>query len=344
MATAWIGTYTHFNGKPTGSRGIYRVTVTPEGFSDAALVAEAANPTYLGLSGDGRYLFAALETEEMNEAGQSIFGGGVASYAITGDALSCLGVQSAGSRGTCHVSEHDGHVVAANYTDGTVSIFRHEDGRLSPRTALLVHSGEGPDSSRQAGAHAHFAHMSPWGELCVADLGIDKIMRYAPGSWAFRGYAAMAPGSGPRHLAFAGKLACAIGEMSSTVEVFTASGATWQQKQTLPTLPEGFAGASTCAAVRLSPDGRFLVVSNRGHDSLAVFSIADEALTPVGIFPCGGREPRDFAFTPDGGFIVCGLQYDDQLALLSFDASTGNIADTQRRIDVPMPVCIAFHA
>jgi 6-phosphogluconolactonase len=154
------------------------------------------------------------------------------------------------------------------------------------------------------------------------------------------------PGSGPRHLTFdaTGKRLYAINELTSTVTLFAyePSQGTLQAIQTVPTLPTGFSGANTTAEVVLSPDGRHLYGSNRGHDSIAVFAVdaATGKLTPAGHVPAGGSQPRHFTIEPSGRFMLVAHQGSDSIAVFRLDPTTGQPSPTGTKLKLAKPVCV----
>jgi 6-phosphogluconolactonase len=205
--------------------------------------------------------------------------------------------------------------------------------------------------------------------VIVCDLGLDKIFSYAldhaptppttasdttsPAtatlSPAAAPFVATAPGSGPRHFKFSvdGRFAYAITEMGGTIEAFTYTAATGALTplQVIASLPADFTGLKWGAEVRVHPGGRFLYASNRTHDSLAVFAIAADTgrLTLVEIVPSGGKNPRNFALSPDGHWLVCAHQDSFNLTVFRVDLATGRLAPTPHTASVPMCVCVLFY-
>jgi 6-phosphogluconolactonase len=195
--------------------------------------------------------------------------------------------------------------------------------------------------------------MDPTGRYLVScDLGMDQIFVYqwgaTPGSLVPNdpSYATVPFGSGPRHITFHpnGQFAYAISEIGNTVVVFKwdAAAGVLTQLQVAPTLPAGWEGVSHCADLHVSADGRFLYGSNRGHDSLAIFSVnaATGMLTPMGHHSTLGKIPRNFSFTPDGNFILAANQDSDNIVTLKVDKATGLLSETGIETQVSMPVCV----
>jgi 6-phosphogluconolactonase len=202
----------------------------------------------------------------------------------------------------------------------------------------------------------HSANVSPDNRFAlVCDLGLDKIFTYRldPAAAQLEAsvppFAVTAPGSGPRHLIYAGggKRAYVINEIDSTIVAYDYNPAdgTLSPKQTVSTLPAGFSGQTKTAEIALHPNGKFLYGSNRGHDSIAIFSVAPAtgALAPIDITPSGGVFPRSFALSADGAWLVCANQDSNNLCTFRVDAATGRIEPTGASVAVPAPVCVLFY-
>jgi len=285
----FVGNYT----KST-SRGIYAVRLDADTglLSTPEVAAEADSPTFLALSPDKRRLYAVRNTEDM-----------VAAYAVDASSGRLEPLPAPPSReasAPCHVSvDRSGRaLVVANYHSAVVAALPiREDGTVGAPNAVS-HSGGSIHPTRQTSAHPHSATISPDGRFVIAcDRGLDRIFTYAfdPAqaklSPADPPFVPTEPGSGPRHFAFShdGRHAYAINELGNTVVAFAYNSATGglMPFQTLTTLPPDFAGPSIAAEIRVHPNGRFLYGSNRGHDSVAVFSIepCPGKLSPVEIVP-----------------------------------------------------------
>jgi 6-phosphogluconolactonase len=200
----------------------------------------------------------------------------------------------------------------------------------------------------------HSAVISPDNRFAlVCDLGLDRIYAYRLDAARARLEAAQpastadAAGSGPRHSAFAadGRRVYVSHELDNTVTAFDfdPAGGALLARQALSTLPAGFRGESAAAEVALHPNGRFLYVSNRGHDSIAVFAVAASGLlSPVDFTPAGGSIPRHFALSPDGAWLVCAHQGSGTLGAFRVDPATGRLAPSGAPVAVPDPVCVQF--
>jgi 6-phosphogluconolactonase len=259
----------------------------------------------------------------------------------------------------CYVStDADGKfALIANYTSGSVAVYPIADsGELKPASDVVQHKkGTGPNASRQDGPHAHSILMDPSGRWVVAaDLGLDQVLVYeldrAQGKLkpAPTPFFTLPPGSGPRHVTFHpnGKLAFVINELASTLTsakwdsdkgVFT----TVQTASTvMGTVPEG----NTTAEVLVHPNGKFVYGSNRGHDSIAIFSVDEKsaAIQLLGNCSTGGKTPRNFRIDPTGGYLLAENQSTHTIRALKIDSATGLLSDSGQSIEQQAPACIKF--
>jgi 6-phosphogluconolactonase len=350
----FIGTYT---GGTTNSRGIYafRFDDKTGELTPLGLKAETRNPSFLAASPDGRVLYAVNEVGDFNGAKA----GSITSYTVDAKSgtLTPLGVESTGGADPCHLQcDRTGKVVAAaNYSGGNFAVLPiGPGGKPAASTALLGGTGSGPDQQRQQGPHAHQVVFDPSNRfLLEADLGLDKILVYrfdaASGKVTPNDppSVSLVPGSGPRHLAFHpnGKFVFTINEMASTLTTLAWDGAkgglTMLRSQS--TLPAGFNGTSSTAELQIHPNGRFLYGSNRGHDSIAVFTIGtDGTLTPVEHESTRGKTPRHFTLDPTGRWLIAGNQGSGTLAVFAVDQSTGALSPAGGLAEVGSPVCVLF--
>jgi 6-phosphogluconolactonase len=251
--------------------------------------------------------------------------------------LTLLNQESSEGAGPCHVTVDKAgkHVLVANYGGGTVAVLSvGPDGKLGPATSVQAHRGSGPNKGRQEKPHAHGIYLSGDERFAFSpDLGADRVFVYrydaAKGTLEPHGAAVLPPGSGPRHLAFDSKEthAYVINELLSTITVMAYDAATGvlTPGDSIRTLPPDFTGTSWTAEVAVSPDGRFVYGSNRGHDTLAVFArdAATGRLTPAGYVPVGGKTPRHFAFDPTGQHVLAAHQGSDTVAVFRVDAKSG---------------------
>ena len=345
----YIGTYTR-----TTSKGIYAWRFQPGSgkLTPLGLAAETSNPTFLAVAPNQRFLYAANEDKV----------GTISAFAIdaaNGQLKLLNSVPSRGS-GPCHVAVAPSGkwVFAANYNSGSVAVFPvHEDGTLGEATGFVQHAGSSVNAQRQSGPHAHSANLSPDGRwLFVADLGLDQILTYrldavkgalAPGDPAFT---KIAPGSGPRHMAFGkdGRFAYAISEMLATVTAFryNSAGGTLQELQTAQVTPEGYTGQKSSAEIAVDPGGKFLYASNRGDSTIAVFRIDGDkgTLTAVERVSTQGKTPRNFAIDPSGAFLFAANQDSGNVVVFKIDAATGRLTPAGNVLELASPVCVVFAA
>ncbi|HMD71423.1 MAG TPA: lactonase family protein [Bryobacteraceae bacterium] len=344
---AFIGTYTR-----TTSKGIYAWRFQPATgkLTSLGLAAETSNPTFLAVAPNQRFLYAANEDKV----------GTISAFAIdaaNGQLKLLNSVPSRGS-GPCHVAVAPSGkwVFAANYNSGSAAVFPvHEDGTLGEATAFVQHAGSSVNAQRQSGPHAHSANLSPDGRwLFVADLGLDQILTYRLD--AVKGaisagdppFTKIAPGSGPRHMAFGkdGRFAYAISEMLSTVTVFRydSAGGTLQELQTAQVTPEGYTGQKSSAEIAVDPSGKFLYASNRGDSTIAVFRIDGDkgTLTLVERVSTQGKTPRNFAIDPSGAFLFAANQDSGNVVEFKIDAATGRLTPAGNVLELGSPVCVVF--
>jgi 6-phosphogluconolactonase len=348
-----VGTYTRED-----SEGIYIYDYDAlTGDLRAIGSARADNPSFLAVDPGAGRLYAVNELGEFDGSPT----GSVSAFAIdraTG-ALTLLNQRASKGQAPAHISldQDGGFAYVANYSSGTATVFPiAEDGALMPASDTVQHEGSGPDLRRQQGPHAHSATLDPSGQrVYVADLGIDRVMIYdvaaEPGKLVANqpAYAEVTGGSGPRHFAFHpnAQFAYLINEMGNTITAFAYDPETGAltEIQTVSTLPEGFEGRNTTADIHVHPNGRYLYGSNRGHDSIVVFAVAEDGnLTRVEHVSSGGRTPRNFAIDPSGNFLLAANQDSDNIVVFRIDPSTGQLTSTGVEVRVSMPVCVMFAA
>jgi 6-phosphogluconolactonase len=284
--------------------GIGVVTLEEGRFGTPMGVAEAANPSFVIVSADGRFLYAVLE-------GSGADAGAVGAWAVQDGPgpWAALGEQSTGGSGPCHLtSSPDGRfLVAANYGSGSVSVNPVQgDGSLGGRSDLVVHAGPvGPVADRQDGPHAHQVVFGPSGHLFSCDLGLDTVIAYeldhSTGRLTEVARAALVPGTGPRHLAFApdGSTAWVVGELASTVTACAVDGPSLTPVATVSSRGAEAKADNLAAEIVVSVDGTEVLVSNRGDDTVAVFAVDGRSLRLTGVTDCGGHWPRFITFGED---------------------------------------------
>lgn len=344
----YIGTYTRGE-----SEGIYRSSFDPATgkMTEPKLVALATNPTFLAWDPAGENLYAVGEVYK---------DGGVIAYTADRETgrLTKIGETSSGGPGPCHLSvDPSGQcVIAANYGGGSVvSIPIREDGSLGEAGSIIQHEGSGPNEKRQRGAHAHSADVDSSGLRAVfCDLGCDRVFIYDLDPKAAKLAPAelpsftVAPGAGPRHLAFApdGKTLYVLNELNSTIDVmaYDAEKGTVERLQTIETLPNDFDGQNTTAEIAVHPSGKFLYASNRGHDSIACFKIDPTSgkLALIERESTGGEHPRHFTIDPTGKYLLAANRDTNNIVVLRINQETGALTPTGQEIELSMPVCILF--
>ncbi len=346
----YFGTYTGAK-----SKGIYCWRMTDDGkLTRVGLAAETANPSYLAVHPSQKILYAIGEISDFK--GQKV--GAVSAYAIdtaTGK-LTLLNQQSSGGPGPCHLDvDRAGKVVlVANYGGGSVEALPIKgDGSLGEPGTFVQHKGAGDYEKRAPRGHA--INVDPTQRFAVAcDLGLDQVLVYkldaanaklTPNDPPF---ATLAPGSGPRHLAFRpdGKFAYVINETLLTMTAFAWDGARGELKeiQTLSTLPGAREKGFNTAEVYVHPSGKFVYGSNRGHDSIVVYASDEKTgkLTLVEHVNTQGKTPRHFAIHPSGNFLLAENQSTDNVVVFRIDPQTGKLTATGEKIEVGSPVCAVF--
>ncbi|MGE3799303.1 MAG: lactonase family protein, partial [Thermomicrobiales bacterium] len=268
--------------------------------------------------------------------------------------LSLINHQSSHGVDPCYVStDIEGRTVfVANYTSGSIAALPIlDDGSLGPASSTVQHHGSSVVAGRQEGPHAHMIAPTPDGAAVLGtDLGTDEVViyRFESGNLERVGAVAVEAGSGPRHFAFSPDATSlyVLNELSSTLDVFTYDSGqlAFPYRQTLTTLPEGFAGTNSTAHVQVSPDGRFVYASNRGHDSIAIFAVEPVSgeLSQAAITLTRGEEPRNFGLSPDGLWLLAANQNSDTIVTFRRDSGTGMLEHVGDPVPVQTPVCVVF--
>jgi len=333
-----FGTYT----KKT-SQGIYQGTLdtTEKTLTNDGLLAKTSNPTYLALSAKNRLYSVDKENDE----------GGVAAWQLDGDHANKLNAVIAPGTPPAYVAVDEGRqlVYSANYHKGTASVLKIAANGELELVDQVTHSGKGP-RPEQDGSHIHYTDLTPDNRLVAIDLGSDKVYVYNvsdSGKLTEQSVLTLSAGFGPRHLVFTpdGKHALLAGELSSKVATLAYDSATGSFTQTavIGTIPADYTDHNGAAAIRLSHDGKFLYVSNRGYNSLAVFAVAaDASLTLVQQISTEGDFPRDFDLDSTEGFVVVVNQNTDNATLYARDLKTGKLSLLQKDVIVPEGVCVLF--
>ena len=374
---AYVGTYsaplhnvksTQVDLPPGNGHGIhlYQVDRATGAMTPAGVVEMGNSPSALILNAAGTILYSANETEGMENAGP----GSLSAFSVGPDGkLALLNTVSSGGRGPTHLSLHPSgrFLFVANYFGGSVAVLpiqadgklgeasdvKKDEGTVGPKTATNAPPGSFAFSGHDQ-THAHMIQSDAAGKFVIhADLGLDKLM-----VWKFdetKGALiandppsiSLPPGDGPRHFTFHpnGRWFYSLQEEGSNVVLFDYDGTkgTLAPRQTLSSLPPGFAGSNFCSEILLSPDAKFLYAGNRLHDSIGIFAIgADGKLTFVAEEWTHGDYPRSFNFDPSGNFLYCCNQRGDTIAIFRLNAQTGALTFTGHFAPVGNPSCIVF--
>ncbi|MDG2358821.1 MAG: lactonase family protein [Planctomycetaceae bacterium] len=316
---------------------------------------DVQHPFFLVISPDGRFLYS-IDTDK--------FGGNedefVAAYAIKDRSgkLERLNQQSAKGTASCYldIATNGKTVVLANYSTGSVAALPvSKDGSLKPATSFVQHNGSSINPKRQKAPYAHSIVISPDNRFALAaDLGIDKVLIYRLDATESKlsvndvqPSVSVEPGSGPRHLTFHpnGKSVYLINELKNTVTYFDyepQSGKLTTQ-QTISTLPADFDGVTHTADVKITPNGKFLYGTNRGHDSIACYRIGDDGmLRMIKIQPSMGKGPQNLLVTPDGQWLICANMPGNNVIVFKINSETGELTATGEPVTVPMASCIRW--
>lgn len=349
---AYIGTYTQ-----KGSEGIYVLDLDRETgkVTEARVAAQTKQPSFVAIHPNSKYLYSVSEVDSV----EGKKGGGVSAFEIQADGtLKHLNSEITGGGAPCHlvVDPTGKNLLIANYSGGSVACLPiSDDGSLKPTSSFVQHTGTSVDKGRQEAPHAHSINVDPTGDYAmVADLGLDKVLVYKldpdkgqltpnePPSTSTK------PGGGPRHFAFhpSGKFAYTNLEMTSEVTtLLVQTGGVLAGVQTLSTLPDGkpVPGNST-AECQVHPSGKFVYVSNRGHNSLAIYQVDPKkgTLTHTGNQSTEGAVPRNFCIDPSGQYILAANQDTDNVVVLKVNQETGALTPTGSQAKVPTPVCVKF--
>ena len=333
----YVGTYT----SPARGKGIvvFRQDRESGALTEVQTFAEVAHPSFLTFDPTGRFLFA------VNEHGRN---GEVSSFQVEKDTgvLTFLNRQPTMGGSPCHLCpDPSGKLLfVANYGSGSVVTLRIlDDGKLEP-VIDLRHHGEG--------ALAHFVGFDPGGQFLLAvDKGKDRVFVYRPDVEKSLlipvGSIALKAKSGPRHLAFHPKLPVVFvnGEldMSLTVLTWNAESGALAVGDRFETLPAGAKreGAST-AEIAVHPTGKALYISNRGHNSLAVFRLSEAGAPSLSQHLTTPKNPRHFALDPSGKFLYLAGQNDDRIVGFKVDSETGDLSEAGIEAKTGSPVCLLF--
>lgn len=349
--TAYVGTYTRTEGHVDGkAEGIYRVQLDElnGAISEKTVVAEIPNPSFVKLSADKHYLYAVSELAHADEPT-----GFVHAFRVKDGALTEISKLPTDGKAPCHleIDKSGDYLLASNYVGGVAKMYRiAEDGSLTVADKFQVPMDLVPGRS----SHLHSAKLSPDNNtVAIADLGLDRI-------WLFeldtekgklvpleQSFLSLADKAGPRHSVWSvdGRYLYVINELNATVDVIekAASGDVFKVVQTASTLPEGWTGKNACADIHLHPNGLYLYGSNRGHNSIVVFSVdqTDGRLSLLEHKGTRGDFPRNFAVSPRGKMLWVANQNTSNVSAFKISEKDGTLRFLWD-YDVATPVCLEF--
>lgn len=340
-----VGTYTK-----KASKGIYTYSFNENnGEIKKLAVTTTDNPSYLAVAGD--HVYAVNENDGS---------GKVSAYTLdkTNGTLSLINSQSANGSAACYIAvdKTNKWAATANYTSGNFCVYPiNSDGSVSPAVENIQHSGSSINKSRQEKPHAHAAVFSADQKyLAVADLGTDKVIFYPFDATnenpvdEVKGIEINAkPGSGPRHIVFhpGRPFAYVIEELSGCVSAYRIKNGKLTHLQTINAHPKDFKGDIGSAALKLSPDGKFLYASNRGSsNTVSVFAIEPSLgkLRLKGTIPTEGDHPRDIALSPSGKYLLVANTNSNTINIFKLNTLTGMPEDKGKLYEVPEPTCLVF--
>lgn len=336
--TVYFGTYTKKN-----SNGIYRATLDTEKqeLSQPKNIITIGNPTYLRLTNDQSLISVATEGPL----------GGIANYYLPDNAFDLLADPLSNGSSPCYIGlDLERRLVfAAYYHRATVEVYRLNSDQTLTLTDTIKHSGSGPRPEQES-AHIHFADLTPDHRLAVIDLGNDTLTTYdisADGKLTLKNTLNFEKGFGPRHLVFApnGEYAYLVGELSSQVATlkYDSENGSFSILQVQKTIPDDFKEHNGAAAIRISKDDQHVYVSNRGHNTLALFDVtSNHQLQFIEYTSTKGDFPRDFAIDSTSKYLIVANQNTDNATLFTVDEQSGKLDCIQKDIPLPEGVCVCF--
>lgn len=335
-----------------GAIHAYQFAPTTGGLNLVQQTKDIENPFFLALSPDRKFLYSIHAKQFGGKEHEQI-----AAFEIAGRTgnLKRLNQRSALGTAACYLSlDATGKtLLVANYSTGNVaSLPVKDDGSLMEAASVFQHADASADSAQPKKPHAHSIIVSPNNRFVyAADLGLNRVFIYRLDAAAAKlspndpPFAPSPAGAGPRHLAFHpdGKRLYAINEIGNSVTMFDydADSGTLTERQTISTLPSEFADKSYCADLKITPNGRFLYGTNRGHDSIAAYRIGEDGrLTLISIEPSLGKGPQNLAITPDGQLLLCANMPGNNVAVFRINAESGSLKSVGEPTAMPSPSCI----
>ncbi|CAC9976658.1 lactonase family protein [Flavobacterium panici] len=341
-----VGTYT--NTCQSNGIYVYEFDANTGEFKLKSSSENVVSPSYLSVSADNKFIYAVNENGTQSTV--SAFG-----YDSASGKINFLNKNDALGADPCHLINDDKNVIVANYSGGNIVVYKkNTDGSISEVQQLIQHEGKGPNAARQEKAHVHMVVFSPDKKFVLSnDLGLDKVFiyKYNPASkneiLTLKGSVDVKPGSGPRHLTFSkdGKFVYLVQELDGTLTTFSYDKAgSLKVIAETSILPKGFKGGTGAAAIKISPDGNFLYVSDRvDANAISVYKILKNgSIELVEQQSTLGKGPRDFSIDPTGNYLLVGHQYTNDIVIFKRDIATGKITDTGKRIQLCSPVGLVF--
>ncbi|TEB45384.1 lactonase family protein [Flavobacterium circumlabens] len=341
-----VGTYTN----TCESKGIYvyEFNAATGEFKLKNNSENVLSPSYLSVSADNKFVYAVNENGTQSTV--SAFG-----YSAAKGKLTFLNKNDALGADPCHLINDDKNVIIANYSGGNIAVFKKKpNGSITEVQQLIQHEGKGINAGRQEKAHVHMVCFSPDKKFVLSnDLGLDKVFiyKYNPNSkneiLTLKESVAVKAGSGPRHLTFSkdGKFVYLIQELDGTLTTFSYDkNGSLKLVGESSILPKDFKGGTGAAAIKISPDGKFLYVSDRVDvNAISVYKILKNGgLELVEQLSTLGKGPRDFAMDPTGNYLLVAHQYTNDIIIFKRDKTTGKLTDTGKKIELCSPVGLVF--
>jgi 6-phosphogluconolactonase len=344
-AFLYIGTYTD-----SGSKGIYVSTFNAENgeISSPKLAASLNNASFQHITAD------KLQLWSVNESWSGP--GRIHGYSIDPESGKLSSISNFPSQGNspCYVSMHEpsGNLLTSNYSSGNVAnIPVNSEGKLKGEIFSYQHSGSGPNTNRQSSPHAHCIKVDLNEHFIYsADLGADKIYCYTIEEDKLKLHKEISTvaGSGPRHIDFhpSGKAMAVVNELNSTVDIYLPDNNACfsERSSSISTLPDGFNSNNQCADIHYSSDGKFLYASNRGHNSIVVYSVNEETmeLEIIEWMKESINWPRNFIIDNNQNFLLVANQNSNTISVYQRDKSSGKLTYTNNQISISKPVCLTL--
>ena len=341
-----VGTYT--NTCESDGIYVYEFDAVSGEFKLKSSSEKVLSPSYLSVSADNKFIYAVNENGTQSTV--SAF-----SYDSKSGKIKLINKNDALGADPCHLINDSKNIITANYSGGNIAVFKkNADGSITEGQQLIQHEGKGPNEARQEKAHVHMVAFSPDKKFVLAnDLGLDKVFiyKYNPGAaheiLTLKESVDVKKGSGPRHLTFSkdGKFVYLIQELDATLTTFsfdTTGNLKLLSEKSI--LAKGFTGGTGAAAIKISPDGKFLYVTDRvDANNITVYKILKNGgLELVEQVETLGKGPRDFAIDPTGNYLLVGNQHTNEISIFKRDKATGKLKKTGKKIELCSPVELVF--